>query len=526
MRKKVGKARILNTIIAFLLASFILSGCTEEAAKQETPAQDTTNGSNYGGTLKLIMLDNATNIGFPAEDLGFTIYYNMPALESLGRYDTEGKIKPLLAESWQTDPDKKTITFKLKQGIKFHDDTDFNAEAVKWNIEQYQKAKRPEVKDIQSMDVVDANTLRLNLVKWDNSLLESIAWFVQMVSPTAVSKNGKEWAIKNPVGTGPFKFVSWERDVSMKFKKNENYWQKGKPYLDAIEYSFIYDRNTAANVFKSGGADVLTQMTVDTYRELEATGKFSLQRNEGTLGGIGIGLMFDSANLNSPFTKLKVRQALMHAVDTKAIINSVSRGLGKETNQWYPPGTRFYNPDVKGYPYDPDKAKQLLAEAGYPDGFKTKISTDPSRVNVATAVQSYLAKVGIEAEVVTMDIAKLLALTSGTWDGLTVYLRPLMPNATVMIDRNLGKDAIAFSKNIIHPDQVEKLLADARNARDSETTRKAILELQKVVFDEYAMFFPMYSITSGVFMQPKVQNIGMLTTNGLDWAPEDVWIKK
>lgn len=532
MRKKVGKVRIVHPAIAFcLLISIVISGCTQEAAKQEpskneTPKQETASGPGYGGSIKMIMLDNATNVGYPAEDAGFTLYYNMPALESLGRYDQEGKIKPLLAESWQTDPDKKTITFTLKQGIKFHDDTDFNAEAAKWNIEQYQKAKRPEVSGIQSMDIVDANTLRLNLEKWDNTLLESIVWFVQMVSPAEVEKNGKDWARRNPVGTGPFRFVSWERDVSMKFKKNEQYWQKGKPYLDAIEFSFIYDRNTAANVFKSGGADVLTQMTVDTYRELEQSGKYTLQRNEGALGGIGIGLMFDSANPNSPFSKLKVRQALMHAVDTKAIINSVSRGLGQETNQWYPPGTRFYNSDVKGYPYDPEKAKQLLAEEGYPNGFKTKISTDPGRANIATAIQSYLAKVGIEVEVATMDIAKLIALTSGRWDGMTVYLRPMMPNATTMIDRNLGKGAVFFGKNIIHPEQVDKLLADARNARDSEGTRKAILELQKVVFDENAIFFPMYGISSGVFMQPRVQNLGMLRTNGLDWAPEDVWVKK
>jgi peptide/nickel transport system substrate-binding protein len=312
----------------------------------------------------------------------------------------------------------------------------------------------------------------------------------------------------------------------MKFKKNENYWQKGKPYLDAVEYSFVYDLNTAANVFKSGGADVLTQMTPEMITELKASGKYAMQSNEGIYGRVGIGLMFDSANPNSPLKDLKVRQAVMHAVDTKAIINSVLRGLGDETNQWYDSSAQFYNPDVKGYPYAPEKAKQLLAEAGYPNGFKTKITTSPAYENIVTPVQSYLAKVGIDVQVVSMDVGKIIALTADKWDGMTLYIRPMQPNAPTLMYRNLGKSAVYFSKNIIHPDKVEKLLADATAAPDFETSRKAVLELQKVVFDENAMFFPMLSPRSAIFMKPQVQNLGMFKTNAFDWAPEDVWIKK
>jgi peptide/nickel transport system substrate-binding protein len=433
MRRKSGITKLfyLNLVIC-LFISVILTGCTssgnDQASGQQTggqedqsqePSKDSPSmGPTKGGTLKMIMLDTATNIGYPADDSGFTLYYNMPALERLGRYDKEGKMTPFLAESWQTDLEKKTITIKLKQGIKFHDDTDFNAEAVKWNIEQYQAAKRPEVSGIQSMDVIDAHTLRLNLEQWDSTLLESVAQFVHMVSPAAVEKNGKDWAKRNPVGTGPFKFVSWERDVSMKFKKNENYWQKGKPYLDAIEYSLIYDRNTAANVFKSGGADVLTQMTIDTYLELEQSGKYPSNSIKDIFGRLGIGIMFDSAKPGSPFTDIRVRQAVMYAIDTQAIISSVYRGKADETNQWYTSSSPFYNKDVKGFPYDPEKAKQLLAEAGYPNGFKTKITTSSAYVNGMTAVQSYLAKVGINAELVTVDIAKLLEQYAGTWDGM------------------------------------------------------------------------------------------------------------
>ncbi|MGG2200976.1 MULTISPECIES: ABC transporter substrate-binding protein [Paenibacillus] len=537
MRKKSGMAKLLYLSVALcLLFSVIISGCdasdnSDKDAKATNAPANSANpaatGPTPGGTVKFIMSSTATNIGFPATDAAsFTLYYNRPALESLGRYDGTGKMTPFLAESWQSDSKAKTITFKIKQGIKFQDGTDFNAEAVKWNIEQYVAAKRPEVKGIQSIQVIDASTVQLNLASWDIGLLDSIAYFVLMVSPAAVEKNGKDWAVSHPVGTGPFNFVSWEKDVSIKFKKNENYWQKGKPYLDAIEYSFIYDLNTAGNVFKSGGADVITQMTAETTLELEKLGKSTMQNNAKIYGRIGLGLMFDSGNPNSPLKELKVRQAVMHAVDTKAIIKSVLRGLAEETNQYYDSTAQFYNPDVKGYPYDPEKAKQLLAEAGYANGFKTKITTIPSYENLVTAVQSYLAKVGIDVQVVTMDVSKLIALTAGTWDGMTVYIRTLQPNAPTLIYRNFGQDAAYFSKNIIHPESLNKLLKDAIDAPDAEASRKAVLDMQKVLHDDHAMYFPMASPISSIFMNPKVQNLGMFKTNGYDWAPEDVWVQK
>jgi ABC-type transport system substrate-binding protein len=167
--------------------------------------------------------------------------------------------------------------------------------------------------------------------------------------------------------------------VSIKFKKNENYWQKGKPYLDGIEYSIITNLTTAANVFKNGGANVLTRMNTETYRDIKESGKYVIDTDEKLAGAyLGSGIMFDSGNPDSPFANLKVRQAVMHAVDTEAIAKSVLNGLAVPTNQYNTPASPFYNPDVKGYPYDPEKAKQLLAEAGYPNGFKTKLTVESS----------------------------------------------------------------------------------------------------------------------------------------------------
>jgi peptide/nickel transport system substrate-binding protein len=520
------------------LSLILLFACSNEEASapqsENQPGQTGESGQEgnddskprYGGTLKIIFQEPARNIGFPAEDAAsFTLYYNLPALETLARYNEKGEITPWLAEKWEIDPDNKTITYYLKKGIKFHDGTDFNAEAVKWNIQQFLDYKRPEVKGIASMDVLDEHTLRLNLEEWDLTLLETIGYFVQMVSPTAVEENGVDWAIRNPVGTGPFVLDHWEQDVSLRFVKNENYWQEGYPYLDAIEYLFIYDRNTSANSFKAGDAHVLAHADAPTYRELEASGQYVVQHDNG-FGRIGIGLMFDSANPDSPLTDVNVRRAIIHAIDPQAIVDSVLMGVGKTTNQYYVEGTRFYNPEVKGYPYDPEKAKQLLAEAGYPNGFDIPIITDAARENVITAIQSYLAQVGINADVQTVEIGQLISLTAGTWDGMTMYLRPMQPNATVMIDRNFGKNAAYFSKNIIHPERVDQLLAEARKATSFEEQAALIQELQIELIDNHAMFAPLISPNPAIFIDPVVQDLMMQKTNSLEWNPESVWLKE
>lgn len=125
---------------------------------------------------------------------------SLTALESLGRYNEAGQMEPWLAEDWEIDPTAKTITVKLKKGIKFHDGTDFNAEAVKWNMDEFLNYGRSEARDLESTDVIDEYTVRLNLKTWNSSILEALFYFVLMTSPTAFEENGKDWAINNPVG--------------------------------------------------------------------------------------------------------------------------------------------------------------------------------------------------------------------------------------------------------------------------------------------------------------------------------------
>ena len=224
MKKKPQLGKLILIVFALvLLASILVIGCAKKTTTSPT-------GSQYGGILKIGMDSDARSLGDPLDTWYQTHVMGRPALEVLGRYDEQGIMTPWLAESWDEDASAMTFTIKLRKGVKFHDGTDFNAEAVKWNWQRFIDSKDEAVAAVKSIDIVDTYTIRANLSTWDNYITYNLCNYAGiMVSPTAWETNGSDWGEKNPVGTGPFQFVSWERDQSVKYKKFDGYWQKGKP---------------------------------------------------------------------------------------------------------------------------------------------------------------------------------------------------------------------------------------------------------------------------------------------------------
>lgn len=473
----------------------------------------------------MIMTFDVPNFGYPPEQRTSTAtFFVQPVYETLGRYDESGRMVPWLAERWEIDPGGPSITFFLNKGILFHDGTLFDAEAVKWNIEAYQAAARPEVSGIASIDVIDQYTVRLNMEEWNNTLLENVAHYVKMTSPSAVEANGVEWAANNPVGTGPFKLESYERDVYLKFVKNEDYWIEGLPYLDSIEYTIIQDRHTGANYFKSGEADVLVQMDPETYEDLLQSGKYFLRQQSG-IGAAGYGLIYDSGNPESPFHDVRVRKAVAHAIDREAIVQAIWRGQGTTGDQWNPESSYSYNPNIVGYDYNPEKAKQLLAEAGYPNGFKTKLIMDTSRAAMGAAVQNYLKEVGIEADISVVDQATWISYITDKWDGIILWLRIMSPNAAMQINRTFSKQATNYAKNVAIPEGLEEMLQASLTEPDFDKAVQIIHDMQKIIFDEHALGLPIVNPQNAIATQLHVQNLEMYARHGYDWNPESVWRK-
>ena len=359
------------------------------APQVKAPAQAAKPAPQRGGILKIAHAVDADNLGDPTvrpmSSTGVRVAYM--AVETLLRYDDKGLPVPWLATGWKISKDLKSITFTLRKGVKFHDGTDFNAEAVKWNLDRYRTSTNPELKAVESIDVVDGSTIKLNISAWNSTLIDNLTMHAgMMISPASFQKNGPEWAKTHPIGTGPFKFVSWQRDTSIKFEKFSGYWQKGKPYLDGIEYVIIADMMSRTAAFKKGEANVLLILEPNDVKDLEKEGKYYF--STGGLSGTNIAVAGDSGHADSPFADVRVRRAVEYAVDKKALVDTLSIG-GKVCNQYAYPGTWGVNPNVKGYPYDPTKAKNLLAEAGYPNGFKTTLYTP---VGVALSIRLRLSR--------------------------------------------------------------------------------------------------------------------------------------
>jgi len=321
--------RLISILGVFiLLAVSLFTGCQAPAAvapttpaptpaavapttPAPTPAEE-ENAPLYGGVLKVIGGYFPDNIGDPRVPC-WSPACVQPALEGLLRPDIQGKPTPWLATSFGWGKDLKSITFTLRQGVKYHDGTAFNAQSVKEILDISRTSpSNPQLASITSIDILDEYTVRLNVKEYSDALLnafwEPAGW---MVSPTALKTQSEDWLASHPVGTGPFKLASYDRNVTIQYEKNPDYWIKGRPYLDGMEWIFISDLTAGLLAFKGGTAQIDEWVTPDQAAELnKEPGKWIIQSY-----GAGIdGLLFSSANPDSPFHDVRVRQACCYAM--------------------------------------------------------------------------------------------------------------------------------------------------------------------------------------------------------------------
>ena len=480
-----------------------------------------------GGVLRVITTQgDVPCLGYgPDLRLLNQILDTRPVTETLVVWNDKGQPAPQLAESWKLANDQKSITFSLRKGVKFHDGTDFDAEAVKFNLEAYQKSGRAELDMVSSFDVLDKHTIRFNLKYFTNMILTQMTMNVgMMASPTALQKMGVNEYCRNPVGTGPFKFKSWQRDLSIKFDRFEGYWQKGKPYLDSFEWVHIKDPMTALSSFIAGEADAIIGVTYAQAAELKKSGQYEIK----TAYNSHTSIISDSGNPNSPFSRLKVRQAVSHAIDSKAINDAIFFGLAEVTNQFSPPKGWGYNNKVVGYPYDPQKAKRLLAEAGYPNGFKTTLwfLNADVRPQVGTAVQSYLKEVGIEVEVKLLVLSAWMDKLRSGWDGL-IYLGL---GVTIPDDCRSGillsncKGTLYKSMECIK--ELEDQIFKATTAPDFKTKAAMFQEYNRLITDKYCVLNWIGIFPTVCVMKKNVRDSGLFDISFLQFNPADAYLAK
>ncbi len=460
--------------------------------------------------------ESAGNIGWPPEIDSFGRTISINDLEMLTNLDIQGNVRPELATGWTVGSDNKSITFNLRKGVKFHDGTDFNAQAAKYNLDAYVAAVTAAAAGFTSVDVIDDYTIRLNMPQYKNTLLGG-NFTLGFVSPTAAQKNGIAWARLNPVGTGPFQFVSRQQNVVTKFKRFPQYWQTGLPYLDEVHDTMVADPITALIAFRSGALDAI-QATGQRASELQAQG-FKFTSMPDPSNAI---LIPDSNNPNSPMADLKVRQAIQYAIDVQSIVKAIGFGFMLPAYQ-LDPGHLAGLPNVQPRSYDPAKAKQLLADAGYAKGFKTNIAVQPSAINrdCALAIQANLAAVGIQATLEFPDIGKYTDYRMKGWSGFILDSWVSFPSFAKSLEWYLGGSRYPVTKMPDgFRDQYNQILAAPAvdNAK--------VATIRQLLFDN-ATILPVWCDVSATFLQPYVNDYNAYTLGDpLSWTSALAWLDK
>ncbi|MCY1666006.1 ABC transporter substrate-binding protein [Rhizobium sp. SL86] len=323
--------------------------------------------------------------------------------EGLTTIDRNGKVQPQLAESWTISPDGLTYTFKLRQGVTFHNGEAFDSSVAKFSIDRARGADsvNPQKRYFASIDTVetpDATTLVLKLKQPAGSLLYWLGWpSSSIVAPKSAADNKT-----TPIGTGPFKFVSWTKGASVELARNPDYWNKaGAAKLEKATFRFIADPQAQAAALKAGDVDAFPEFGAPELIESLKTDA----RLATVIGNTELKVVAGMNNAKKPFDDKRVRQALMMAVDRQAVVDGAWSGFGTPIGSHYTPNDRGYVDLTGTYPYDPQKAKALLAEAGYPNGFSFTMKAPQMAYAQRSSqiLQAMLAEVGVTMTIETTE---------------------------------------------------------------------------------------------------------------------------
>ncbi|WP_174435933.1 glutathione ABC transporter substrate-binding protein GsiB [Pectobacterium carotovorum] len=335
--------------------------------------------------------------------------------QGLFGFDKDMKLVNVLADSYDVSPDGLTYTVKLHPGVKFHDGSAFNAAAVKVNLD---RASNPDnrlkrynlFKMIDKTEAVDDLTVKITLKTPFSAFVNNLAHpAAVMISPAALKQYGKEIGF-HPVGTGPYRFVAWNQTDFVKVEKFNGYWKAGLPKLDSITWRPVVDNNTRAALLQTGEAQFAYPIPFEQAKVLEKNDKLALVASPSILH------RYISMNVTQkPFDNPKVREALNYAINKEALIKVAFSGYATPAEGPLP-SSIDYSVKYHPWPYDPAKARELLKEAGYPDGFTTTLWSSHNHSTaqkVLQFTQQQLAQVGVKVQVTAMDAGQRAAEVEG-----------------------------------------------------------------------------------------------------------------
>ncbi|MBU9723021.1 MULTISPECIES: ABC transporter substrate-binding protein [Bacillaceae] len=541
---KIGQL-IKVAAIAILLGILLIACSSEEPAESDVEDGDSTTNesstdtddssdeisddpsSKHGGTLRIVFGGAIAELGYPPAVRSMTSVVAMqPATETLAKFNEAGEAIPWLAEGWEKDAEQNTVTVEVKQGVQFHDGTDLDAEAVKWNLENFRDAGRVEAAVIDSVEVLDEYRLQINLSRWDQSIQDNLFGFMGITSPTAFQEHGEEWLRDNPVGTGPYVFKEWIKDEKIVFERNDNYWMEDKPYLDGIEIHSVTEPATAEASMIAGDFDLYLYLSPQSASNLE--GDFQIEMLENGFGAIGYSLSPDSENPDSPLADPIVRKAISYAIDKQAIVDTIYYGYGEATDQYSVEAGMTFSPSVEGTPFDPEKAAELLEEAGYGEGLEITLTyaDSPNLSLMYTSIQAYLNDVGVDVHLNPVQDSQWAEMTGseGSWEGLIHTTFRVSNDVIFDFNRSMTSDSSHYRHTMLSA-EAEDLIAESAQITDSEEYMDISHELQRMIFDDYQTVIPIMVEGQVLAQTGKVHDHGLMKTQITTWTPESIWME-
>ena len=448
-------------------------------------------------------------------------------VETLLDLSPKGEIVPKLAEKWKVSADATEFTLRLKKGIKFHDGQPFNAEAVKVNFDRRLDPKAGTkfdflVAQIASVTVIDEYTVKFKTKAPFAPMLSTLTHTTNGIQSPAALRRSWEKPLIMPIGTGPFIYKQWVPGKNLVMVRNDNYWGKA-PHLQEVTFRVIPDDASRVSALERGEVHVAVRVPPFDIPRLEANPKITILQTP-SVRTVYVGFNC----LKEPFTDKRVRQALNYAVNKEAILKDLLAGTGRVSDAPISPGIFGYAP-IKTYEYNIEKAKAMLAEAGFPDGFETTLHPAVGRyymdASVATAVAVDLLKVGVKAEIKRMEWGNYLPFILRE-NEVAEHELYLLGWQTVTGDADFGllslfhSDewpkkgmAVSFYKN----EKVDQLLESARGTANPEVRRRLYKEAMTLIVDD----------APWIFLYSEVQVTGVrANVRGMMVHPKEVVISK
>ena len=489
MRKRKG---LLIFLVLVMVATVFMAGCGNNGNN------NANNNDNEDVAQDLIIamgaepenLDPITMMSSPAA----TISEHMA--ETLIYMDVDGSLQPSLAVSWEPAADDMSWDLTLREGVEFHDGTPFNAEAVKINLDRFME-KAPYaflLSEVSDVEVVEDHLVRIHLERAFAPIASHLSHsFIAMQSPASLEALAEGEFVEGPVGTGPFKYETWNRGQDIVMVRNDNYWGD-VPQLDSVTFRFIPEEGSRVVALESGEVHAIMAVPPTEIDRLKGVDGIDVVE-ETSVRVIYLGFNQDL----EIFEDVRVRQALNYAVDKQAIVDTIFQGVGSPSTSPVVPAIFGYT-EMETYEYDVDKAKELLADAGYGDGLDITLyhptGRYPQDASVAEAVQAMLADVGINATLETLDWGTYLE---------TVIIEPELAQhdifmlgwGTMTLDSDYGLYALFHSSqfppsnNVSYyvNEDVDALLDEARVTADRAAREEMYEEAINIIWEDAPWIF-------------------------------------